>query len=289
MKANLMFLNLSLLFVLSADAKVDLSVPELKKRFTVVGEIFVLSPDGSRVIDSTRSFEKSVGMGADGILERSWSSTIDGQTSIRLKQKWTMNERGVITARLEEFKTDTTPKSSLEPTFQDSLGVIEQKITDFSPIVYRLRNAPESKRIVVRLSPSIDLEDLEMEKAQLEGFPVASKSIMIYDSSGRIWAESVEADSAYYGYKTHLGTVALSYSPFDGAKPIGVVSGNLITLDPKDGKRVFLRSSTPLLPVGVSGVVFARFWTDKKSAALNSVHAFGSSDKARFNARLAKL
>lgn len=118
--------------------------------------------------------------------------------------------------------------------------------------------------------------------------PIAGTGVSISDNQGYLWAEGLEINGKYTGVKSHRGTLAISYVPFEGAKEIGFAEGNKITLNMDKKFQISLKASTSFLPAGVTAKVYAVYLPEKKSKGFNSVHSFDSNKEDRFLTSLKK-
>lgn len=256
-----------------------ISTEELSWRFHITGEVFIVNKDGDKLINiANERREWQLEGQRDKPLESNWRFQQNGLPLIALKQKWMLEKDGRIqveVAQYDELERDSESKIKFGKLIK------EKKFTlnNFSPIDWVIPAG--TQKLIVRLTPGIWQNDPPINISSL---PVTGKNIVVYDRSGRLWADQITLDnssSIYVGITTHAGTVLLSYTPFKGAKVIGEVKGSRIKVKSEKGS-VHLQSETPFLPKDVKANIYGILLPEVRSERLNSVRVSASDKEEEF-------
>jgi hypothetical protein len=264
-------------------ASPNLTRDDLIGRLRIRADVFVLGHDGKhleQIGDETRVFS---GFSPEGRFKRDWSSSSTNYGSFKLRHEWTIDPRGAIHVKFEEFaEAALDSKTGEVKDFKNPIGSEERDVTDFGSILYPVK-AIKGKRVVLRFIPEL-APDTKTEK--IGKFKIMGHGVAIYDSEGALWASDLDLGAEYSAITTYRGTLVLSYSAFRGAEPAGVASGKKITIRMKNYPRIVLQSETDFVPAGMNARVFVRYLKEKRTLALNSVRQSESSSERRMLERL---
>lgn len=255
-----------------------LSADDLAYRFHVTGKIFILSQDGDKLINmASESREWQFSSSIEKPMESNWRFQQKGLPVVALKQKWTLGKDGKVSVEIAQYDDIERSKGS---GIKYGKLIKEEKITlkNFAPIDWTIPAG--SKKLVVRLTPGI-LQNTEA--VDISSLPISGKNIVIFDKTGKLWADQVTADhpSLYFGVTTHQGSLFLSFMPFKGSKLVGEANGGRIKI--KNGKdEIYLQSETPFLPEDIRANIYGSIKPETRSDRLNSVRTYSSDKEEEF-------
>ncbi len=163
-----------------------------------------------------------------------------------------------ISLRVRQYgKTETIPPSKedevlLEKTFAlESMSAILWE----SPI-------HKNPRLVARMTPNLTFKE---EPKDIDKLDLAGRDVQAVDNYGRVWAQNIYFRSRYLAIKSHVGSVAISYYPFAGSKPIGEAKGRTITLF-GDNTLLKIEGKHNFLPEGMTAKIYGIFSSRKAEA-----------------------
>lgn len=261
------------------DSEVKALTPEeLLWRFHVSGEVFVLNSDGDKLINvASESREWQYGGAKEQALESNWQFKQQGLPNVALKQKWSLEADGRILVSIAQY--DTMERDSRGDVKYGKL-IKEEKITlkNFAPIDWPV--VAGNKKVIVRLTPGIWSSEQTVDVSAL---PFSGKNIVIYDRTGKAWADQVTIDhpAVYYGITTHQGSVFFSFKSFQGAKLIGEAKGARIKIKNGQGG-IYLQSETPFVPKDVKVNVYGKVLPQLRTLKFNSTRSYGSDREEEF-------
>jgi hypothetical protein len=256
-------------FSLANAESTAISVDELKQRFELKTDVYTLDPTGKRVLSGPNSsglYRTNTETGR----VRGDASSISGENKIFLRYDATILDDGTIKFSIEEFKNGGE-------SYSGSLGKKEFILENFEPLVWK----PKQKNpdnMVVRFMPMLR----ENTKAlSMDGFPLSGTNVIITDSAGYLWADEMGFSAKFSGFKTHRGSLVISYSPFKGSKELGIAEGKKILLTLGKDLKVKIVSETDFLPNGITAKVYGLYDPNEKSKRANSVHGWDSNSEDR--------
>ena len=266
-----------------ARAASGLSRSDLIERIRIRADVLVMSDDGKHINEVGDETRLLSGFSPEGKFKRDWSSNSSNYGSFKLRHEWTVDEKGTVHVKFEEFsEEEIDSKTGLSKDFKNPIGKEEHDVVDFAAILYPVK-AIKGKRVVLRFIPEIS-PDFRAEK--IGKFKLMGHGVSIYDAEGMLWASDLEMGAEYSAISTHRGTLVLSYAPFKGSEPAGVASGKRITIRMKDYPRVTLQSESDFVPEGMNARVFVKYMKERRTEALNSVRQHESSSEERMLDRL---
>lgn len=267
-----------------SDSEVKaLGADDLAYRFHITGEIFILNPEGDKLINiANESREWQFGGSSDRPLTSNWRFQQKGLPVVALKQKWTIEKDGKISVEISQYDDIERTKGS-EIKYGKLIKEEKFVLKNFAPIDWTISG--DSQKLVVRLTPGVWPNN---EAIDVSSLPMSGRNIVIFDKkTGRLWADQVNADhpSVYFGVATHEGSLFLSFKPFKGAQLIGEAKEGRIKIN--SGKsRIILQSETPFLPKYIKANVYGIIKPEIKSDRLNSVRTYSSDKEDEFLKRL---
>lgn len=264
-----------ILALTSAASAKQLSPQEIRSRLQLHADIYLLDQSGKKILSGPETTNYWRAESDSGVISGGWSSRFE-DGSIVLRQNWKVEDNGSIKAVIEEFQGEFNENNG-ERKYKNLLEKKEFVLENFEPIVWKVKGI-EKHKYIVRLIPSLR----EVSKPiSVDSLPIAGSGVSISDNLGFLWADGLYFNGKYSGVTTHRGTIAVSYSPFEGAKEMGSAEGSEITLNVDSKFQIKLKSATSFLPSGITAKVYAVYLPDKKSTGFNSVHSFDSNKEAR--------
>ncbi len=257
-----------------------LTPAELRSQFELEGEVYATDMTG-RILANLGE-ERSWKFGSKGDLSANWSSRHPNLNEIAVQLDVQLAEDGKMLMNLRQYEWMKRKENGREVETGKLLKEFKSNLKDMAAVSFVVQEGPK-ERIVIKLNPRLRPTT---ELLTLRKLPLSLQDVVAYDTKGRVWANSTTLEGEYVSMKTHLGLIALSFTPFKGAKEIGRAEGNLISLNLEGDAKLFLRSGKTILGTSAPAKVFG--WVDKskKSERLNSVHATGSSEEEQFLNRL---
>ncbi len=271
---------LALVLVLSANALAKQLTPQdIRNQLQVNADIYLLDQSGKKILSGPMGTNYWRANSESGAITGGWSSKFE-TGSVVMRQNWEVDSSGSIRVVIEEFTSEFTDRG--EPLYKTLLDKKEFALDNFEPVIWKVKNI-KNQNFVVRFIPS--LREISTP-ISVESLPVAGTGISISDNQGFLWADGVEFNGKYSGVTTHRGTLAISYSPFSGAKEMGFAEGNQIILKVDQKTQITLKCATSFLPAGVTAKVYAVYLPKKRSTGFNSLHSFDSSKESRIQEKL---
>ncbi|MBY0386349.1 hypothetical protein K2X05_14430, partial [bacterium] len=161
----------------------------------------------------------------------------------------------------------------------------KKELKDFSAVTWEAF-ADSKQKIIIRFTPEIASA---IEFTTISALPISLENLVLFDNKGQLWAQgSRTSEGRYIGLRTHMGQIAISFSPFKGAKELGFVQGNQITLNIGDDQSVFLRSTRPILSIDKATKIYGIYDKNKKTKKVSSVYSFNSQEESIFQEQLNK-
>jgi hypothetical protein len=255
----------------------NITAEELSWRLHVTGEVLVLSADGENIIDRPESADWQFGGQIEKPLESNWRFRQNQLPIIALKQKWTLGKNGKITAEIAQYE-DMERDGAEKVKFGKLIREEKFTIKNFAPIDWNI--AAGNQKVIVRLTPGIWQSE---DAVDVGAMPMSGKNVVIFESTGKLWADDVQANhpSIYFGARTHEGSLFLSFLPFKWAQPIGEAKGGRIRIR-KGKNKIILQSETPYVPMGVTAKVYGLIVESAKTDRLNSVRTYSSDKEEEF-------
>jgi|GEM_PF-2239803 len=258
-------------------AKPVLTQKDLRERLTIQAEVYVTSSDGSQLIHD-RQESRVWSLNGKNKFESVWISNSDVFGKFAIKQNWKLNEDNQLIATIEQFEVKKATTKDGTPTLGKIIKDYTFYIRNFSPVDLTL-NEFNNKRTIVVLTPVLHKKD---KPYSINNFQLKAKKAIIADSKGKVWAQDLTFSGKYVSLKTHEGTLALSFFPFNGAKEVGVAEDGHISLSIGQKYRVNIVSSLPFTPTGNKITVYGAVNFKKRSKKIRSVHIQSSSDEKNF-------
>ena len=246
----------------------------------MIGEIFISTPDGERLLYQAGEMRTwRFGDDLKEILSRWHYDHPDGSVKMSLRHRWTVDDQGILKVHIEQF--DSMPGAAPE-TFENEskLGKVvrDETITvkDLAPISWVVDTNAERRvtaRFSIFLRPGRRIVDATV-------MPVAIEGGILTDSEHHVWARDLGGiNHKYVSLKTYLGTVVMSYYPFKGATEIGDAEGHEIHMH-QDGLSVRILSANPVVLGDGRLRVYGWINSHEKSKNYGSVHMLlGDEDK----------
>ncbi len=278
-------LILSAILLTSVASAESLTAKDIRERLEVRADIYTLDETGTKIVEGPKRTNYWVPNKETGLIRGQWSSQFGekkGEEQLLMGFEFKTNDDGTMVAKLTEYSKleadDGTKKTELSNPIQEK----EISIKNFEPITMVAKGI-KNKTVVVRYIPS--LREIK-HPMSVDNLPVAGRGIRISDNKGYLWAEDVDLNGKYIGVTTHRGTLAVSYVPFKGAREMGSVEGNVMSLNVSKDFQIKLTSESSFLPSGVSAKVYAVYNPNKVTHSFNSLGSFDSSKEARIQDRL---
>ena len=260
----------------SDDVRPALTAKDIRDRLEISGEIFITDANGN--LKSQLEESRLWKFGSKGDIESNWSHTSAQSEDIAFRQRWHLNDDGSIEILLQQFESMKRKQNSRDLIIGKLIR--EEKITlkNFNAITWVAKESRNEKTVIL-LTPKLAEKP---ELLEVTGLPVTLTDLVIYDNKGRLWAQAGSLEGTYISIKTHLGQIALSFSPFKGAKEIGTVNGSQITLKGSNDLRIEVRSKAAIFTGTKPAKVYGILDTAKRSEAFNSVYSSASSTESNF-------
>ncbi len=270
--------------VASAAPRNELSVGQLRERFAVRSEVFVLDVEGKRLL--VPAGEERVYRASDktGIIDFGSGIGSDQHAPIYLEGTWRVLDDGSIEGVVAQFKEQKVVAGG-RPRHEGLLKRETFRVRDMASVLWK-SSLDTTKAVVVRFTPSFDASD--GDPLELGTLPIALSEASISDSKAQLWADRFSNVSRFVAVTTHRGRLAMSFSPFKGAKALGEAKGHRIELTLEDGRRVSVQSESPILPSGLRARVYGIYTANKKTGGLNSTSVSSTNTEDRFLQKMAE-
>lgn len=260
-----------------SDSKEEvLSAKELRSRFELSGKVYVTDSKGQLLYQGNE--ERMWKFGSTGDLVSNWSYQAPNIKDIAIKHTWTISDDGKLTAHVQQFESMKRKEKSREVETGKLVREEKIEIKDFAPINWVV-HSDSKQRVVVRLSPELGEKT---DFIQIDTLPMTINNPVVFDSKGRMWAQSRSLEGRYISMKTHLGQFLVSYVPFKGAKEIGFVKGSEMTINADKELKLYVRSDLPILTTSKPAKIYGIVDQSKKSERVNSVYSSSSSKEKEF-------
>ena len=268
--------NQSNSFSRATDELKQISVSELSWRLHLSGEVFIVSSDGEKLIsDANESREWEFNGQSDTPIVSNWSFTQAGLPQMAIRHEWKLEKDGKINVLIQQYdgmERDNDEKVTLGKLLKEDRFILK----DFAPINWVIPHG--NKKIVVRFTPGIWPNDSAID---IKNLPMSFKRAILYDGTGKVWADQFDASATFLAIRTHLGTAYLSFTPFKGAKLIGEAKGFRIKFKDR-GSKFFVQSETAIVPHGAKVNVYGFTDLNKKTPRFQSVHTITSDKEDEF-------
>lgn len=260
-----------------SDSKEEvLSAKELRGRFELRGKVYVTDSKGQLLYQGNE--ERLWKFGSTGDLVSNWSYQAPNIKNIAIKHTWTISDDGKLTAYVQQFESMKRKEKSHEVETGKLVREEKIEIKDFAPITWVV-HSDSKQRVVVRLLPELGEK---IDFIQVDKLPITINNPVVFDSKGRMWAQSHSLEGRYISMKTHLGQLSVSYFPFKGAKEIGYVKGSEMTINADKDLKLYVRSDLPILTTSKPAKIYGIVDQSKKSERSNSVYSSSSSQEKEF-------
>lgn len=253
-----------------------LSAKELRSRFELTGKVYVTDTKGRLLYQGNE--ERMWKFGSTGDLISNWSYKAPNIKDIAIKHTWTISDDGKLTAHIQQFESMKKKEKSREIETGKLVREEKVEVKDFAPINWVVYS-DSKQRVVVRLSPELGEKT---DFIQIDTLPMTINNPVVFDSKGRLWAQSRSLEGRYISMKTHLGQFSASYVPFKGAKEIGFVKGSEMTINADKELKLYIRSDLPILTTSKPAKIYGVVDQSKRSDRLNSVNSTSSSEEKEF-------
>ena len=245
------------IFLLALPARADhraWELPEIRARFRVTGEIFVLDPSGSRLLFKGADWRSWESRAPGEKIRNDWSSSASDYGPIAFHHEWEIRDDGAIHAVIQQFgKIIDKPDGG--PVLAEPMQKKDLILHDMESVVWVAIQRPD-RRVVVRFTPSFSDE---APAKPIGATPIGGTNMLFRDSDGQVWTEHVTSSGKYSGFVTRFGAVFVSYYPFAGARELGYAAGKSMRLALGGKKVLTIGSETDFLPEGIRAVVYGIF------------------------------
>ncbi len=268
-----MVLILALITSTSIVLAKQLSPQDIRDRLQLNADVYIVDQSGKKIISGPEGTSYWKPSPSKGTIESDWSSKSE-LCFINLRHHWQVEEDGSIKVSIAEYRSTSNEGD------KDYKELIEKKeftSENLEPIIWKVKNI-KTQNCIIRFI--LSLREISTP-ISMENLPVAGTGISISDNTGYLWAENVKLNGKYSGVTSHRGTLAISYSPFVGAKLMGNAEGNQIILNIDKKFQINLKSATSFLPAGVTAKVYAVYLPEKKNKSFNSLHSYDSNKEER--------
>lgn len=259
------------------DSKEEvLPAKELRSRFELRGKIYVTDSKGQLLYQGNE--QRLWKFGSQGDLMSNWSYKAPNIKEIAIKHTWNISEDGKLTAHIQQFESMKRKENSREIETGKIVREEKVEIKDFAPINWVV-HSDSKQRVIVRLSPELNEKT---DFIQIDNLPITINNPVVFDSKGRLWAQSGNLEGRYISMKTHLGQFSVSFTPFKGAKEIGFVKGSQMTIYKDNEFTLYVRSELPILTTSNPAKIYGIVDQSKRSEGVNSVQSSSSSKENTF-------
>lgn len=259
----------TILFLSSAFSAEPLSVKELQDRFELRTDVYTMDSEGKRVLFGPE-YSGITRMSSETGKLSGGSSNSFNENKIYFNYTWEILKDGSSKLVIEEYQNGGSKFT----------GLIEKKEIfpqNFETVLWKPKRKNPSN-IVVRFHPVLR----EVSKTvSLDGIPMSASNASITDSEGFLWGDELNFNGKYSGFKTHRGSLVMSYTPFKGSTEMGSAEGKQIILKPSKNFTIKIVSATDVLPNGLTAKVYATYDPNQKSKSVHSVHGWDSQSESR--------
>ncbi len=250
---------------------------ELRERFGVSGFVYVLTPDGKKLLSQGHEI-REWSFGSKGDLVSNWSFSSDTIEKFALKHHWKIEANGEISVHIQQYDEIIPVKGEKEPKYGKLIREEKLVVQNFSSIVWEV-SMNNKQKVVIKLDPHIKENE---SLTQIGKLPIAGKDIVAIDNKNQVWLQSATFSAEYVAITTAKGTMYLSYLPFKGSSEIGSAKGNRLQIKVSDAHTLSLVNTTTFLPEGLKAKVYGKIDLNKKSSSPNSVHISASDQEKEF-------
>jgi hypothetical protein len=261
----------------SSDQKKEfINVKDLRTQFELLGEIFVTDNDGKLLFQGNEA--RVWKFGKKGDLVSNWSFKSPDINPIAIRHTWTLSGDGKLVVHIQQFDSMKYKGTNGDVELGKLIKEENIEVKDFKTIEW-LAGEDTKTRVTVRFTPRLDDKS---EFIQVDALPVTLNNPVIFDNKGRLWAQGRNLEGRYISLKTHLGQIALSYTPFKGAKEIGFAQGSEITINADPDLVIYFRNESPILSTNKAAKIYGLVDMKKKSDRFNSLYSSSSSREKEF-------
>jgi hypothetical protein len=256
----------------------ELEADKLRYKVEIQADVLVFNKTGTRLLFKSDE-ERKLRFGNDKPITSYWNVIHKGLPTTAFFHEWQFNPQGELQLKFKQFESMSKDKDGGVKTGK----LLQEKdftIENMSPPSIVLFQ-DDNRRIVVQFRLQIWNDESAEDIGKLS---INSTRMTIFDNKGNLWASRLDNSSGknvYYGVKTHMGSLYISYVPFEGAKKIGMAEKNRIRIE-QDNLKIFIESADSLLPRGVQANVYGYIDTNKRSERFNQVISNGSDREANF-------
>lgn len=287
MKLILGFLTVVLAFSAQADdinfsefdsPRKELEIENLRWKIEIQADLLVFNKNGTRLLFKSDE-ERKWRFGNEKPITSYWNVVHKGLPTSALYHEWQFNPQGELQVKMRQYDSMSKNKDGTVKTgklLQEKELTIENMA---APSI--VLHQDDNRRIVAQFRIQIWSDENAVDIGKLG---INSNRMTIYDNKGNVWASRLDnstGNNIYYGVTTHMGTVYMSYLPFDGAKKIGFGEKNRIRVE-QGSLRIAIESNEAFLPRGVQANIYGVIDLNKRTDRLNQVKSNGSDKEANF-------
>jgi len=292
LKGNFMKLILSLLtlvFALGAVAeditfsdfdtpRKELDADKLRWKVEIQGDLLVFNKTGTRLLFKSDE-ERKWRFGNEKPITSYWNVASKGLPTTALYHEWQFSPQGELQVKFRQYDSMSMNRDGSIKTgklLQEKDLTIENMA---GPSIVLFQD--DTRRIVAQFRIQIWSEENAIDIGKLG---INSNRMTVYDNKGNVWASRLDnstGNNIYYGLTTHMGTVYISYLPFEGAKKIGIAEKNRIRIE-HGPLRIAIESNEAFLPRGVQANIYGIIDLNKRTERLNQVRSNGSDKESNF-------
>lgn len=256
----------------------ELEIDGLRWKIEIQADLLVFNKTGTRLLFKSDE-ERKWRFGNDKPITSYWNVVHKGLPTTALYHEWQFNAQGELQVKIRQYDTMTKNKDGTVKTgklIQEKDYTIENMS---APSI--VLHQDDNRRIVAQFKIQIWSDENAVDIGKLG---INSNRMTIYDNKGNVWASRLDnstGNNIYYSVTTHMGSVYLSYLPFEGAKKIGYAEKNRIRVE-QGSLKIAIESSEALLPRGVQANIYGMIDLNKRTDRLNQVRSNGSDKEASF-------
>ena len=261
----------------NTTSRAPFSASEIRDRFTLTGDIFVLDAKSGALLQQGKE-SRVWKFGKEGDIESNWSFESPDTGVIAIKHTWHLDSKGKVSVNIVQYESMKRKGPGRDVETGKEIKKEAFDLKNFESITLTISDV-NNRKVVVRFTPSMSEPITPIE---VTGYPLSLELPVIYDNTGNVWARTDHLEGKYLSVKTHKGEILFSTSHFKGATPIGVASESEIALNGDKGEKIYIRSSRPIVSGAAPIQIFGRINTKHKSEHLNSVYSSSSNEEKRF-------